>query len=60
MLSMGYQAGITGSKRSGAGPILALSFALVTSMIAALDGPGTRGFRVPQQPLLDVRSRMGP
>jgi hypothetical protein len=60
MLSMGYQAGITGSKRSGASLILALSFALVTAMIAALDGAGTRGFRVPQQPLIDVRSRIGP
>jgi len=58
MLSMGYQAGITGSKRSGAAVILALSFALVTSMIAALDGAGTSGFQVPQQPLIDVRSRM--
>jgi hypothetical protein len=60
MLGMGYQAGITGSKRSGASLILALSFALVTSMIAALDSGGTSGFRVPQQPLIDVRSRMGP
>jgi hypothetical protein len=60
MLSMGYQAGITGSKRSGASLILALSFALVTSMIAALDGAGTSGFRVPQQPLIDVRSRIAP
>jgi hypothetical protein len=60
MLGMGYQAGITGSKRSGASLILALSFALVTSMIAALDGAGTSGFRVPQQPLIDVRSRIAP
>jgi hypothetical protein len=60
MLSMGYQSGVTGSKRSGASLILALSFALVTSMIMALDGAGTTGFRVPQQPLIDVRSRIGP
>lgn len=60
MISIGYQSGITGSKRSGASVILALSFALVTSLIAGLDRPRTIGFLVPQQPLIDVRSRMTP
>lgn len=60
MLSMGYQGGITGSRRSGASLILAISFALVTSLIAALDRPLTTGFRLPQQPLLDLRARMEP
>ena len=60
MLGMGYQAGITGSKRSWASLILAISFALVASMIAALDGAGTSGFRVPQQALIDVRGRIAP
>jgi hypothetical protein len=60
MISMGYQSGITGSKRSGASLILALSFALVTSLIVALDRPTTSGFRLSQQPLIDVRTRMGP
>jgi hypothetical protein len=58
MIGMGYQGGITGSKRSLASVILALSFALVTSLIFALDRPATRGFRVPQQPLADVRARV--
>ena len=58
MLSMGYQSGITGSGRSAASLILALSFALVISLIAALDRPITRGFTVPQQPLIDVRARI--
>src|SRR5512134_581079 len=60
MISMGYQSGITGSKRTGASLMLALSFALVTSLIVALDRPTTSGFRLSQQPLIDVRSRLGP
>lgn len=58
MLSMGYQEGVTGSKRSAASLILAISFAPVTSLIAAIDRPLTSGFRVSQQPLVDVRGRM--
>ena len=60
MLSMGYQGGVTGSKRSAASLILAISFALVTSLIAALDRPLSSGFRLSQQPLIDVRGRMAP
>lgn len=60
MISMGYQVGITGSKRSEASLILAIAFALVTSLIAALDRPFASGFRVPQQALFDVRARMAP
>ena len=52
MLSMGYHAGIAGSKWSKATLILALSFAMVNTMIAALDRPG--GSRVTQQPLVDL------
>jgi hypothetical protein len=58
MLSMGYQSGVTGSKRSSASVILAISFALVTSLIAALDRPLASGFKLSQQPLIDVRARM--
>jgi len=58
MLSMGYQSGVTGSKRSSASLILAISFALVTSLIAALDRPLASGFKLSQQPLIDVRGRM--
>lgn len=60
MIGMGYQGGITGSKRSVASVILAISFALVTSLIAALDDPLTSGFRPPQQALIDLRARMAP
>jgi hypothetical protein len=60
MISMGYQGGIIGSKRSGASVILVLSFALVTTLIASLDRPLMGGFRATQQPLIDVRSRMAP
>lgn len=60
MISMGYQEGITGSRRSAASLILALSFALVISLIAALDRPISGGFTVPHQPLFDVRARMAP
>lgn len=60
MIGIGYQSGITGSKRSGASLILAISFALVTTLIAALDQPLMGGFRVSQQALIDVRSRMAP
>jgi hypothetical protein len=54
MLSMGYHAGITGSKRTKATFILATSFGLVIALIASLDRPG--GFiRVAQQPLVDLQ-----
>jgi hypothetical protein len=54
MMSMGYHAGIAGSKRSLSMLILALSFALVIGLIASLDRPG--GFlKVTQQPLIDVQ-----
>jgi hypothetical protein len=54
MLSLGYHTGISGSKWSKATLILALSFAMVITMIASLDRPG--GSRVTQQPLVDLQS----
>lgn len=55
MLSVGYHMGITGSRRSKATVILALSFAMVIAVIALLDRPG--GYvRVTQQPLVDLQS----
>lgn len=57
MMSTGYHAGISGSKRSPAMLILALSFALVLATIAALDRPS--GFiKVTQQPLIDLQSEI--
>lgn len=57
MVSMGYHAGIAGSKRSKATWILATSFGLVIALIASLDRPD--GFiKVTQQPLLDLQALM--
>jgi hypothetical protein len=59
MMGVGYQSGIAGSKRSKAGPILALAFAIVFALIAALDHPGSGVITVTQQPLIDLRDSMG-
>jgi hypothetical protein len=60
IVSVGYQTGIAGSKRSIAWPFLALSFALVFALIATLDRPGSGIMKVPQQPLIDLRDSMDP
>ena len=57
MVSMGYHAGIVESKRSNATWVLALSFAMVITLIAALDRPwGVAA--VTQQPLVDLQRFM--
>jgi hypothetical protein len=54
MISMGYHAGIAGSKRSKATWIVAISFGMVIALIASLDRPS--GFiKVTQQPLVEVQ-----
>lgn len=58
MMGVGYQTGIAGSKRSMARPLLAISFTLVFVLIASLDRPDSGIMRVPQQPLIDLRSQM--
>jgi hypothetical protein len=58
MMSMGYQTGLAGSRRSMARPILTVSFALVISLIAALDRPDSEIIRVSQQSQLDLLSAM--
>ena len=57
MIGVGYQAGIVGSKRTLAMPLLAIAFASVIAAIAALDRPNG-GFAVTQQPLIDLLSSM--
>ena len=57
MIGVGYQAGIAGSKRTLAMPLLAIAFASVIATIAALDRP-IGGFTVSQQPLIDLFSSM--
>lgn len=56
MMGVGYQTGIAGSRRSRSRPILALSFAIVITLIAALDRPGTGFISVTQQPLIDLQA----
>ena len=55
MLAMGYQLGISGSTRSRTSVILAISFALVITLIAGLDRPNTPFVSVTQKPLRDVQ-----
>lgn len=59
MFGVGYQTSIAGSRRTWAMLILALSFSLVMSLIAELDRPHSKLIRVPQQPLIDLRTWMG-
>jgi len=55
MLSMGYHAGISGSERSKATVIVALSFGMVIALIAALHRP-TSYIRIAQLPLEDLQA----
>lgn len=58
MAGFGYQTGIAGSRRSWASPLLALSFAVVIALIAALDRPESGYFTASQQPLAVLRDEM--
>ena len=62
MASVGYQTGVSGSKRSIARQIIgfsfAFSFALVFALIAALDRPDSGMLSVTQQPLIDLYNSM--
>ena len=57
MVSMGYHAGIAASKRSNATWVLPVSFAMVITLIAALDRPWGVTM-VTQQPLVDPEEFM--
>jgi hypothetical protein len=58
MVSVGYQAGLSGTRRSPEMPVLALSFAVVMLLIVDLDR-GQEGFlKVSQQPIVDVLKLM--
>lgn len=54
MISIGYHAGIVGSKRSRATLIVAISFGMVIALIAILDRPWG-AMKVTQQPLVDLQ-----
>lgn len=58
MMAVGYQTAISGSRRSWAALILAVSFSLVIALIAALDRPTSTFLPVSQQPLVDARAWM--
>ncbi|WP_159437455.1 bestrophin-like domain [Hymenobacter daecheongensis] len=58
MLSLGYQTGMFSARRLVGMPVLAAAFALVITMIAAMDTLGQRGFLISQQPLADVLTLM--
>lgn len=57
MISIGYQMGLSGSRRSLAALILTVSFAMVLLLIVLLDRP-TGGIKVSQQPLVNARAAM--
>jgi len=59
MVGVGYHAAIAGSRRSWMMLVLALSFSLVITLIAALDlSQNRRLLPVPQQPLEDLQRTM--
>ena len=60
MFGVGYQTSIAGSRRTLAGPILALSFSLVITLIAELDRTRSRYIPVPQHPMRNLLDRMPP
>lgn len=58
MNAIGYQTAIAGSRRSWSALILAISFTIVSVLVAALDQPKSGFFQVPQQPLKNVQMSM--
>jgi hypothetical protein len=58
MLSMGYQAAMTGSRRTLAVLCLAVAFGSVIMLIADLDRPQEGFVRISQQPLTDLQRSM--
>jgi hypothetical protein len=55
MISVGYQTAIAASRRTWAMVLLALSFSIVITLIAALDNPEHGYLPVSQQPLKDLQ-----
>jgi len=58
MMSLGYQAGVSGSRRSVAIVCLAAAFSAVIVLIADLDRPQEGFLRVSQQPMVDLQRSM--
>jgi hypothetical protein len=53
--AIGYQSGLTESRRSPAVLVLVLTFSAVTWLVLDLDRPGEGFFRVSQEPMIQVR-----
>lgn len=60
MGAVGYQSGLSETRRSPAMPVLVLAFALVLSLIADLDRGQEGLLRVSQQAMIDVQRSMQP
>jgi len=60
LASMGYHAGLSGTRRSLAIVTVAVTFAVVVELIADLDRPQEGVLRISQQALLDVQRSMNP
>lgn len=58
MLAVGYQVGMSGTRRLRGTPVLTASFSIVILMIADIDRPGEGLMRVSQQPIADVQQSM--
>ncbi|MGQ3683552.1 MAG: bestrophin-like domain [Candidatus Loosdrechtia sp.] len=56
--AMGYQSGLTGTRRPPVVFVVALTFALVIWLVTDLDRPGQGLIRVSQQPMIDLRRSM--
>jgi hypothetical protein len=60
LATMGYHAGLSGTRRSLATIAVAVTFSVVIELIADLDRPQEGVLRVSQQALLDVQRSMNP
>jgi hypothetical protein len=60
MASVGYQSGLSATRRSPAMPGLVLAFAIVLAIIADLDRPREGLLQVSQQAMVDVQKSMPP
>ena len=58
MIAVGYQTAIADSRRSWAMVLLAVSFSIVITLIAALDNPEHGYLPVSQQPIIDLQAWM--
>jgi hypothetical protein len=58
MFAMGYHVALTGTTRSPAIVLVAVSFAIVICLVADLDRPHEGRMRLSQQPMIDLQTMM--